>query len=108
MTTKSERRAEIIRVQEELEALDRMGDALDDAHAALTALTRVAATNPAKFRSALTVGLEATDAVTKQRAIVKGEATKLETYHDAITRNRPLEALYEARSTGEAVAEVTR
>lgn len=83
---KTDRRAEIIRVQEELEALDRMGDAVESALYPLLDLVRLASTNPVKFRSALAIGCEAADAVTKQRAVIRSEIARLDAYLTEITR----------------------
>lgn len=80
------RRAEIVRVQEELEALDRMADAVDSALYPLLDLVKLASTNPVKFRSVLAIGCEAADTLTAQRAIIRSEINRLDACLTEITR----------------------
>lgn len=84
--SQTDRRAEIIRVQEELEALDRIGDAVENALYSVLELTKTASTNPAKFRSALVVGVESSDALTKQLGIIRSEIARADAYLTEITR----------------------
>lgn len=85
-TPKTDRRAEIIRVQEELEALDRMSDAVESALFPLLDLVKLASTNPIKFKSALAIGCEAADTLTKQRGVIRSEINRLDAYLTEITR----------------------
>lgn len=92
--SQAERRAEVIRVHEELEALDRIADSIDTALVAVLELTKTAATNPAKFRSALVVGMESADALTKQLGIVRSQIATTNAYLTEITKDQPLEIVF--------------